>query len=153
MARARLVEVCVESTFQSLLQTYDLIPELLGGQLLTDFLHFLAGEKDLGTSQFGTLVSLLISVLSLTWSFMAYKEAQKKGALQITGKMLLLGSNLFLISARLASLTFWNLSFGPGQFYPSIVLTVVHVFVISILHAKFSTASDLLKVALSLAEN
>ena len=71
-----LSEVCIESTFLSILNWYILLPNLLMN--LNSYLHNPDNNLLL------TAVSFLLSIVSLAWSFTSYTAEQKDGALGLT---------------------------------------------------------------------
>ena len=72
-----LSEVCIESTFLSILNWYILLPNLLMN------LNIYLDTHD--NSLILTAVSFLLSIVSLAWSYTSYIAEQKDGALAITG--------------------------------------------------------------------
>ena len=139
-ARAQIIEVSIESSFQPLLQLYLLLPTLLqfksydGRELLRSMSIGDVFEK-FEHIQFW---AILTSIVSLSWSFTFYQSIQKNGALDFgsnpIGRSLLLLANLLQISSRLLALIIYAYTFGDGNFWPMIATVMVHIFVMSVLH-------------------
>ena len=107
-ARAQIIEVAIESSFQPILQLYLLLPLLIN--------QFICYSKSqvFTTSSINDisnqvskiqLFSIISSIVSLSWSFSFYQSIKKKGALDfgtnMMGRILLLISNTLQISSRL----------------------------------------------------
>ena len=130
----QLFEVCIESSFNAILQWYTILPQLIS--LFHD--HFNENEEltypDISSEE----LSFFFSVLSLAWSFTSYSAEQKDGALDITSnlvaRLMLFLSNLLLIFARMNSLVLFMFFWGPGQFYPGMVVIFVHVVIMMSIH-------------------
>ena len=73
--RAHMFEVCIESSFQPLLQMYIILPCFLKKLVCT---QFSARNFDLTSLQF---LAILTSVLSLTFSFTRYFVMKQNGAM------------------------------------------------------------------------
>ena len=148
-ARAHILEVCIESSFQPLLQWYQLFPGFLIWCLSLETATFDINQYTQELNTLKVIFSFFSSIFSLGWSFSAYKVAQKRGTLDMgsnpLGRIVLFLSNLFLILARLQSFVMFSYYFGPGNFFPIIAFTCGHVVLISILHGMFSEASVLVK--------
>ncbi len=127
-ARACLTEVCSESSLQPLLQLYLVLPCLLTHMTCPDWNTPLSSAFTLYNIQ---LYSIVLSVLSLAWSFTAYIASQKKGALSFqnnfTGRILLLLWCIFQICGRLLLLTLMGYLFQ--NFWSIICLVTGHVVV------------------------
>ena len=130
MGFAHLLEVCLESSFQPLLQWYLIFPDVMHMESNIELLSF---------------CSWFASVLSLAWSFTNYKAALKMGAISIQtnclGRILLFLSNLLLIFPRMNCIVLFMYWWGPGQFYPGIIAILVHAFLMGVLHIVFSCNS------------
>ena len=111
-SRARLIEVCIESSFQPLLQLYLLLPTLiyyfecgayqeLSRKPLSETLSRLSGLQ---------LMSVVTSVICLSLSFLHYKVTQKSGALDYNanpvGRVCLLISTFLQVSCILIVFVF-----------------------------------------------
>ena len=139
-ARAQIIEVAIESSFQPVLQLYLLLPILLmqfscpTGDLLRLF-SITDVYSNTYRIQFWSIVT---SIISLSWSFTFYQSIQKKGALDFgsnpTGRITLFFSNLLQITSRLFALIIYAYTFGEGHFWPMILSVVVHILVMSTLH-------------------
>ena len=139
-SRARIIEVCIESSFQPLLLLYLLLPTLIHyfecgayHEILTKPLH--KTFPKISTLQFWSIFS---SVISLSLSFNYYKITQKSGALDIktnpTGRICLFLSTLLQISCRLLAFVLLAYCFGPGNFWPMILLLQLHIVLMAGLH-------------------
>ena len=126
-----LSEVCIESTFLSILNWYDILPTLLVE--LDRSLDTEHNRLSLST------VSFLFSILSLAWSYTSYIADQKDGALGLTwdpaSRLVLFISNLLLIFARMNCLVMFMFYFGPGDIYQGMLFILCHVFVMMMIHA------------------
>ena len=138
-ARAQIIEVAIESSFQPLLQLFLLLPTLLNLFKLYDFNETLSlfSPVDVFESvERRQFWSILTSIISLSWSFTFYQAVQKKGALNFgsnfSGRLLLLVSNLLQLSTRLLVLVLY--AYVCGNFWPMIVSVIIHIIIMSILH-------------------
>ena len=145
-SRARIIEVCIESSFQPLLQLYLLLPTLIHyvdcgavQEILTNPPHETFSQMD--NLQFW---SIFTSVFSLSISFTHYKVTQKAGALDYSanpiGRIFLFLSILLQISCRLLAFVLLAYGFGPGEFWPMITILLMHIFLMATLH--FLTFND-----------
>ena len=139
-ARAQIIEVSIESSFQPLLQLYLLLPTLLqfksyDGRELLRLMSIGDVFEKFEHIQFW---AILTSIISLSWSFTFYQSIQKNGALDFgsnpVGRSLLLLANLLQISSRLLALIIYAYTFGDGNFWPMIATVMVHIFFMSVLH-------------------
>ena len=140
-ARAQIIEVAIESSFQPLLQLYLLLPFLIkrfGCFLKIQNLASLTLDDLFGTLQRIQFWSVFTSIISLAWSFTYYQSIKKRGALDFganaVGRILLLLANFLQICSRLIALVLCAYCFGPGNFWPMIVSVAIHILVMSILH-------------------
>ena len=138
-ARAQIIEVAIESSFQPLLQLFLLLPTLLNLVKFYDFNETLSlfSPADVFESvERRQFWSILTSIISLSWSFTFYQAVQKKGALDFgsnfSGRILLLVSNLLQLSTRLLVLVLY--AYVCGNFWPMIVSVTIHIIIMSILH-------------------
>ena len=147
-SRARMIEVCIESSFQPLLQLYLVLPTLIQYIECETYKDLL--EKPL-VETFNTrsglqFLSVITSVLGLSWSFNFYKTTQKYGALNWTanpmGRICLSLSTLLQITSRLVTFVLLAYCFGPGNFWPMIVLVIGHIILMAILHFFTSRKSN-----------
>ena len=145
-SRARMIEVCIESSFQPLLQLYLLLPTLIHyvdcgaiQEILTNPPHETFSRMD--NLQFW---SIFASVFCLSISFTHYKVTQKSGALDYhanpPGRIFLFLSILLQISCRLLAFVLLAYGFGPGQFWPMIAILQMHILLMATLH--FITFKD-----------
>ena len=143
-ARAQIIEVAIESSFQPILQLYLLLPMLLM-QLscpASDILKLISFDGvffDGGVSSYRIQFwSIVTSIISLSWSFTFYQAVQKKGALDfgsnLAGRLTLFFSNLLQITSRLFALILYAYTFKNGNFWPMIVSVVAHILIMSVLH-------------------
>ena len=139
-SRARIIEVCIESSFQPLLQLYLLLPTLIHyvdcgavHEIITNPPHETFSRMD--KLQFW---SVLTSVICLSISFNYYKVTQKSGALDYkanpAGRIFLFLSTLLQISCRLLAFVLLAYGFGPGQFWPMIAILQFHILLMTALH-------------------
>ena len=139
-ARAQMLEVAIESSFQPILQLYILFPVLLM-QLscpLNDFLRLFSIVDVLSTSERIQFWSIVTSIVSLSWSFNHYQVVQKNGALNFSsnpiGRLILFFANLLQITSRLFGLILYAYTFGRGNFWPMIVTVLIHILIMATLH-------------------
>ena len=130
-ARAHLIEVAVEATFQPLLQMYLLLPIIV---------------RDIGSFDIDTykrmdklqLFSMMTSIISLAWSFAFYKASMKREALDFDvnplGRIVIILSNLCMITSRLIALVVFAYCFGPGEFLPLLLGLLAHVLLMGLIH-------------------
>ena len=139
-SRARIIEVCIESSFQPLLQLYLLLPTLIHYFECGAYHQLL--EKSL-TETFSTISALqfwsvVTSVICLSWSFNFYKVTQKCGALDFSanlfGRICLLVSTFLQISCRLLAFVLLAYCFGPGEFWPMVLILQLHILLMAGLH-------------------
>ena len=139
-SRARIIEVCIESSFQPLLQLYLLLPTLIHyidcgaiQEILTNPPHQTFSRMD--SLQFG---SIFTSIFCLSISFTHYKVTQKSGALDYHanpfGRTFLFLSILLQISCRLLAFVLLAYGFGPGEFWPMIAILQMHILLMTSLH-------------------
>ena len=125
-AFAHLLEVCVESSFQPLLQWYILLPAFCTSIHSFDYAEILSFH------------SWFLSFVSLSWSFTAYQASLKHGALSLSAspisRILIFTSNICLIFARMNCIIVFMYFWGPGQFYPGIVFILLHAIMMGALH-------------------
>jgi hypothetical protein len=136
--RAQLLEVCIEATFQIVLQWYLLYPSFINGLTKRDFTYYHSNESDHSIIPY---LSMLSSILSLAWSFTAHKARYKDGALDLTvspiSRVVLFFSDLLFILSRINFLVLFMYFFGPGQFYPGIIFLVSHSVIMMFFHVYF----------------
>eukprot|EP00092_Neocalanus_flemingeri_P000294 GFUD01000314.1.p1 GENE.GFUD01000314.1~~GFUD01000314.1.p1 ORF type:complete len:859 (-),score=190.48 GFUD01000314.1:80-2656(-) len=137
-----LSEVCIESTFVSILNWYILLPNFL-----TELdISFDNADNSLTLSS----VSFLISIVSLAWSYTSYIAEEKEGALALTwdpaSRLVLFISNLLLIFARMNCIVLFMFYFGPGQIYPGMFFLLGHIILMMAIHAynvlRYTTVQD-----------
>ena len=136
--RSLLLEACIEATFQPILQWYLILPSIL-----MNYTNYLKGGEmpkcDISKLSYFSLAS---SMISLAWSFTAYKATYKRGALDPDvapiSRAVLFISDLLLILPRINCIVLFMYYFGPGQFYPGIIFLVIHFLCMIILHNCFS---------------
>ena len=146
-SRARLIEVCIESSFQPLLQLYIVLPTLIHYFECGAFVEFLNkfGEtfSTISRLQFWSIIT---SIVCLSWSFNFYKVTQKCGALDLKanlyGRICLLASTLLQISSRLLAFVLLAYTFGPGEFWPMMVLLHLHIVLMAFLHHFYSPSME-----------
>ena len=139
-ARAHLIEVAVEATFQPLLQMYLLLPIIVE-----------VFDKDIGSIDLDAfkkldllqLLSMVASIVSLAWSFAFYKASLKNEALDFDinpfGRVILIFANLSMITSRLTAFVVFAYCFPDGhQFLALLICLLVHALVMSLLHLGFS---------------
>ena len=152
-ARAHIIEVAIESSFQPLLQLYLLLPILLMqfSCPTNDFLAMISLANVYSSPYRIQFWSIVTSIISLSWSFTYYQAVQKKGALDFTsnpfGRLTLLFSNICQITSRLFALTLYAYIFKNGNFWPMILSVMIHLLLMSYLHFRNSNEweSDVFK--------
>ena len=142
-ARAQIIEVAIESSFQPILQLYLLLPMILIQTSCSwnDFLT-LFSIRDIyssdGSQQILQFWSIVTSIMSLSWSFTFHQAIKKNGALDFganfVGRMTLFLSNLLQITSRLFALILYAYSFGAGQFWPMMLSVIIHILLMAFLH-------------------
>ena len=127
-------EVCIESSFNALLQWYILLPTFL---VRYHKYHTLKPEIE-DTYFMITSTSFFFSIVSVAWSITSNTADQKKGALDMAWdpvpRMLLFFSNLFLVFARINCLVVFMYYWGPGKFYPGMIAISLHVMIMMAIH-------------------
>ena len=145
---ARVMEVSLESSFQPTIQLYLLFPSLIenfGGTKIDIKLFTLCKDGNLPILQADQTISIITSILSLSWCFTSYHATLKRGALDkdlaaLFYRLVLFLSVLFQIIGRLFVLVFFAYSFGPGHYYPVLIFIGAHILLMSALHFVFSDA-------------
>ena len=139
-SRARMIEVCIESSFQPLLQLYLVLPTLI------QYFHCLSHHEFAESSLVDTIIplpklqfwSVITSVVCLSWSFNFYKITQKHGALDfnvnLSGRICLQASTFLQISTRLLAFVLLAYCFGHGNFWPMVVMLQIHIIMMAVLH-------------------
>ena len=135
-SRARMIESCSESSFQPLLQLYLLLPNLMcynySNLLEEDISGFLSNVPKM------QLWAIFTSCLSLSLSVNRYQALKKRGALDFganpVGRYLLLIYCFCQVTSRLFTFVFFAYCFGDGNFYPMIVLVILHILVMATIH-------------------
>ena len=144
-SRARMIEVCIESSFQPLLQLYLVLPtiiqyfECLSNHKSIEYSHALHEYADniltISRLQFWSVIT---SVVCLSWSVNFYKITQKHGALDLnvnfSGRICLQVSTFLQISCRLLAFVLLAYCFGPGNFWPMVAILQLHILLMAILH-------------------
>ena len=149
-SRAIIIEVAIESSFQPLLQLYLLLPNIIKQFMCYHQAIQAEGVIDsLSLSEIFNLtftgqtseiqfLSILTSVISLSWSFTYYQSIKKKGALDfgsnIIGRTLMLFANLLQISSRLLIIVIYAYLFGPGEFWPMMLSVFGHILLMTFLN-------------------
>ena len=133
--RAHMFEVCIESSFQPLLQIYLILPCFIQSLFCIDLN---AKKFDFTSLQF---FSILTSVLSLTFSFTKYFVMKQNGAMDFGFNplpyALILFATLFQILGRIVCFTLFTYTFGDGKFWPLMVFIFVHVVFVTIVETAF----------------
>merc|ERR1712150_22796 len=149
-SRAIIIEVAIESSFQPLLQLYLLFPAMvkqfmcyyqaINSENVFDSLSFSEIFNFTFTGQTSEIqfISILTSVISLSWSFTYYQSMKKKGALDfgsnVIGRSLMLLANLLQISSRILIIVLYAYLFGPGEFWPMILSVIAHILMMTLLN-------------------
>ena len=132
----QLFEVCLESSFQAILQWYEIFPTFISR--LHEILNSNGDDNPMVVSIQTNSISFIFSIISLVWSFTSYSAAQKNGVLDITRNLLarsiLFLSNLFLIFSRVNSLVLFMYYCGKGQFYPGMIWVLGHILIMMVVH-------------------
>ena len=145
------MEVSLESSFQPTVQLYLLLPSLINQLTNSDVnkidikLFTVCKEQGIPILQADQTISIITSILSLSWCFTSYHATLKRGALDkdlaaLFYRAVLFLSVLFQIIGRLFILVFFSYSFGPGRYFPLLIFIGAHIIVMSALHFVFSDA-------------
>jgi len=145
---ARVMEVSLESSFQPTIQLYLLFPSLIENMnrhKIDIKLFTLCKDGNLPILQADQTISIITSILSLSWCFTSYHATLKRGALDkdlaaLFYRLVLFLSVLFQIVGRLFILVFFSYSFGPGRYFPLLLFIFAHIVLMSALHFVFSDA-------------
>merc|ERR1719264_1209483 len=145
---ARVMEVSLESSFQPTIQLYLLFPALIENfnhDKIDIEIFTLCKEGNLPILQADQTISIITSILSLSWCFTSYHATLKRGALDkdlaaLFYRVVLFLSVLFQIIGRLFILVFFAYSFGPGRYHPLLFFVAFHILLMSALHFVFSDA-------------
>ena len=139
-ARAQIIEVAIESSFQPLLQLYLLLPLILlqTSCSMENFLTLLSITDVFSSPERIQFWSIVTSIISLSWSFTFYQSIQKRGALNFSsnfaGRITVFLANLLQITSRLFALIIYAYTFGEGNFWPMILSVVIHILIMGLLH-------------------
>ncbi|XP_023333011.1 uncharacterized protein LOC111704873 [Eurytemora carolleeae] len=145
---ARVMEVSLESSFQPTIQLYLLFPTLvqqIEGEKFVFQVFTLCRSGNIPVIKPDQTISIITSILSLSWCFTAYHATLKRGALDkdlaaLFYRAVLFLSVLFQILGRLFIFVFFAYSFGPGRYYPLLIFLGAHIVLMSLLHFVFSDA-------------
>jgi len=145
---ARVMEVSLESSFQPTIQLYLLFPALIENfnhDKIDIKIFTLCKEGNLPILQADQTISIITSILSLSWCFTSYHATLKRGALDkdlaaLFYRSVLFLSVLFQIIGRLFILVLFAYSFGPGNYFPLLLFIGAHILLMSSLHFVFSDA-------------
>jgi len=145
---ARVMEVSLESSFQPTIQLYLLFPTLVQqveGEKFVFQVFTVCRAGTIPVIKPDQTISIITSILSLSWCFTAYHATLKRGALDkdlaaLFYRVVLFLSVLFQILGRLFIFVFFAYSFGPGRYYPLLIFLGVHILLMSFLHFVFSDA-------------
>ncbi|TRY70108.1 hypothetical protein TCAL_15011 [Tigriopus californicus] len=135
-SRAQLIEVCTEASLQPIFQFYLVFQNLLHvdvGQLI----------------QFGDifdyhklqLVSVVISLFTLSWSFTVQYRQNKENSVGIFVTLFYFISVAMLVTSRILVFEMFAYSLGAGLFGQSMAFVSSHVLLMSILHFVFSDSA------------
>ena len=96
------------------------------------------------------LLSMLASIVSLAWSFAFYKASLKNEALDFDinpfGRIILIFSNLSMVSSRLTAFVVFAYCFPEGhQFRALLICLLAHALLMSLLHLCFCLLPTSLK--------
>ena len=148
-SRARIIEVCIESSFQPLLQLYLVLPTLIhyfkciSGDISNSSSNFVSLLNKVTTTAGLQFLSVTTSIACLAWSFNFHKVTQKRGALDLSvnflGRVCLQLSAFLQISCRLLTFVLLAYCCGPGEFWPMVVVLLIHIVLMSSLHYHFAT--------------
>ena len=144
---SRAMEVSFEASFQPTLQFYLFFPTLFQlTQSAEEFLNFHPFEfSEDGVLQPAQVISVVTSVISLSWGFTSYYSILKRGDMEkdvasLLKKIVFFLSLLFLIIPRLLVFVFFAYSLGPGNYKYLFVFIICHGFLMMIIHYIFSDA-------------
>jgi hypothetical protein len=145
---ARVMEVSLESSFQPTIQLYLLFPTLvqqIDREKFVFQVFTVCRAGNIPVIKPDQTISIITSILSLSWCFTAYHATLKRGALDkdlaaLFYRVVLFLSVLFQILGRLFILVFFAYSFGPGRYFPLLIFLGAHIVLMSLLHFVFSDA-------------
>jgi len=146
---ARVMEVSLESSFQPTIQLYLLFPivfnQVEGDRFTLQIFTVCNLPGKIPLIQPDQTISIITSILSLSWCFTAYHATLKRGALDkdlaaLFTRVVLFLSVLFQIIGRLFIFVFFSYSFGPGRYFPLLIFLGCHILLMSVLHFIFSDA-------------
>ena len=142
---SRAMEVSFESSFQPTLQLYLFFPTLFSLTESNEWLNIQLLKYEDGVLQPAQLVSVLTSVISLSWGFTSYYCVLKRGDMEkdvasLLRKIVFFLSLLFLIIPRLLVFVFFAYSLGPGNYKYLFVFIICHGFLMMIIHYILSDA-------------
>merc|ERR1719347_1269939 len=145
---ARVMEVSLESSFQPTIQLYLMFPSLMENMNRNKIditVVTICKDGNLPILQADQTISIITSILSLSWCFTSYHATLKRGALDkdlaaLFYRSVLFLSVLFQIVGRLFILVFFAYSFGPGRYHPLLIFIGAHIVLMSLLHFVFSDA-------------
>jgi len=146
---ARVMEVSHEASFQPTIQLYLLFPTMF--ESFTSRVYSLQIFKieggDLSTFEYDQTVSIITSLIGLSWGFTSYHSVLKRGALDydlasLFYKAVLYLAILFQILSRLFIFVIFAFSFGPGEYHPLLFTMMGHCLLMMILHYVFSDAKE-----------
>ena len=138
-------EVCIESSFNALLQWYIILPQFLIRYFeYEELLKSLKSQAKYGAENESnpqfliTAISFVVSIISLAWSITSNVADQKRGALDMDWnpipRIILFFSNLCLVFARINSIVVFMYYWGPGEFKPGMIAIGIHILIMMIIH-------------------
>jgi hypothetical protein len=123
-SRVQVIETVAESSLQAVFQLYLLLP------------HLVSNNANLSLVEMGQKLSVIISVLAMTWSFTTLYRKKKFEAFPIFsfGTIVYAVFTLCLIVGRLLSFQAYAYYFSPGNYYYPFCSVFVHIAVMAVIH-------------------
>ena len=139
--RSHMVEICTEASLQPILQLY-LVLLNLQNWIQSSKHHAHEESSDFLTEQIGSnqlaLITVVISVLNIGFGYTLHYYYQKDEALKVGSAILYFLTVMLFVISRILSFEIFAYSLGPGNFLKTLFLVGVHVFIMALVHLKFS---------------
>lgn len=132
-SRAQLIEVCTEASLQPIFQVY-----LVFQNLLHVDVGSLIKSGDIFDYHKLQLVSVVISLFTLSWSFTVQYRNNKENSVGIFVTLFYFISVAMLVTSRILVFEMFAYSLGAGRFGLSMAFVSFHVILMSLLHFVFS---------------
>ena len=146
-SRADIIETSIEATFEPLVQGYIMFPSII--TMIDKLNHSIEWKGnilqigfELESIEIAQLFSIISSVVSLAWCFSDYTSVKKHLQLDIGvspfSRLLMCIWMTLQVTARLLAFMLFTVYWGPGNIYPLIIFTFIHMILASIIHVVFS---------------